>query len=40
MPGDALKLAACAAARCVASYDTVSRISDAEEMLLELAPDR
>lgn len=40
MPGDALKLAACAAARCVASYDTVSRISDAEEMLLELASDR
>lgn len=40
LPGDALKLAACTAARCVASYDTVSRISDAEEMLLGLASHR
>lgn len=40
LPGDALKLGTCAAARCVASYDTISQISDAEEMLLELGSDR
>ena len=40
LPGDALKLGTCAAARCVASYDTISQISDSEELLLELGSDR
>ena len=39
LPGDALRLAAYTAARCIASYDTVSQITCSEKMLLNLASE-